>query len=63
MGVHMIAPNAAEVIHEAAIAIKAKMLIDDIIDTIHVFPTMAEAIKYAAMAFYRNVSKMSCCLL
>ncbi len=63
VGVHMIAPNAAEAIHEAAMAIKAGMTIDDIINTIHVFPTISEAIKYAALAFYRDVTKMPCCLL
>ena len=63
VGVHMLAPNASEAIHEAALAIRAGMTIDDIIDTIHVFPTVSEALKYAALAFYRNVYKMPCCLL
>lgn len=63
VGVHMVAPGAADAIHEAAVAIRAGMTIDDLIDTIHVFPTISEGIKYAALAFYRNVSKMPCCLL
>ncbi|MCE4604262.1 MAG: mercury(II) reductase [Aeropyrum sp.] len=63
VGVHMMAPGAAEAIHEAAMALKAGLTVDDLIDTIHVFPTIAEGIKYAALAFYRDVSKMPCCLI
>jgi len=62
-GVHMVAPNAAEAIHEAAIAVKNEMTIDDLIDSIHVFPTISEGLKYAALAFYRDVRKMPCCLV
>ncbi len=63
VGVHMVAPGAAEAIHEAAVAIRAGMTIDDLIDLVHVFPTISEGIKYAALAFYRDVSKMPCCLI
>ena len=63
VGAHIMAPNASETIHEAAMAIRAGMTIDDLIDTIHVFPTISEGLKYAALAFYRDVSKMPCCLL
>ncbi len=62
-GAHMMAPNAAEAIHEIAIAIKAGMTIDDVIDMVHVFPTISEGLKYTALAFYRDVSKMPCCLV
>src|SRR5207247_462263 len=41
LGVHLLAANAADIIHEAVLAVKHKMTIDDIIDTVHVFPTMA----------------------
>ncbi|MEB3780277.1 MAG: mercury(II) reductase [Desulfurococcales archaeon] len=63
VGTHMMAPNAADAIHEIAVAMKAGMTIDDIIDLIHVFPTISEGLKYAALAFYRDVSKMPCCLV
>ena len=63
VGAHVMAPNAAEAIHEIAIAMRAGMTIDDIIDTIHVFPTISEGLKYASLAFYRDVSKMPCCLV
>ncbi len=63
VGLHMVAPNASEAIHEAAFAIRAGFTIDDLIDTVHVFPTISEAIKYAALSFYLDVSKMPCCLI
>src|SRR3989454_384653 len=40
LGVHILAENAADIIHEAVLAVKYKLTIDDIIDTVHVFPTV-----------------------
>ncbi|MEM4944277.1 MAG: mercury(II) reductase [Saccharolobus sp.] len=62
LGVQMFGKYAAEVINEAALAIKFRATVEDIIDTIHVFPTMGESLKIVAMSFIRDVSKMSCCL-
>ena len=61
LGVHMIGESAAEVIHEAAMAMHFKATIDDFIDLIHVYPTMSEALKIGAQAFRKDVSKLSCC--
>ncbi len=60
-GMHMLAPHAADIIHEGTLAVKFGLTIDDIIDTVHVFPTLSEAIKLAAQSFYKDVSKLSCC--
>ena len=62
LGVHMVAPHAADLIHEAVLAVKFGLPIDDIIDTVHVFPTLSEGIKLAAQAFTRDISVMSCCV-
>jgi len=62
LGVHMVAPFAAELIHEATIAVKFGLTIDDIIDTVHVFPTLSEGLKLAAQAFTRDIRVMSCCI-
>lgn len=62
LGVHIVAPIAADLIHEATLAVKFKLTIGDIIDTVHVFPTMSEAIKRVAQSFVRDISKMSCCV-
>lgn len=62
VGVHMVSPQAAETIHKATLAIKFGLTIDDIIETVHVFPTLSESIKLVAQSFRRDVSKLSCCV-
>lgn len=62
LGVHIVAPMAAELIHEATLAVKFGLTIDDLIDTVHVFPTLSEGIKLAAQAFRRDIARMSCCV-
>jgi mercuric reductase len=62
IGVHMVAPDAADLSHEAVLAVKFGLTVDDIIDTVHVFPTMSEGLKLAAQAFVRDISVMSCCI-
>ena len=61
-GVHIVAPGAADMIHEATLAVKFGITIDDIIDTVHIFPTLSEGIKMAGLAFRRDVSTMACCV-
>lgn len=61
LGVHMVGEAAPEVIHEAAMALRFRATLTDFIDLIHVYPTMAEALKIGAQAFSRDVSKLSCC--
>ncbi len=61
LGVHILAENAADIIHEAVLAVKYHMTVDDIIDTVHVFPTMSESIKLAAMSFRKDLDQLSCC--
>ncbi|AAY81014.1 mercury(II) reductase [Sulfolobus acidocaldarius] len=62
LGAEIFGKNSAEIINEAALAIKFRATIYDIIDTIHVFPTMSESLKIAAIAFERDVKRMSCCV-
>ena len=62
LGVHIVSPHAADLIHVATLAVKFGLTIDDIIDTVHVFPTLSEGIKRVAQAFTRDVSAMSCCV-
>ncbi|GAB4331993.1 MAG: mercury(II) reductase [Dehalococcoidia bacterium] len=61
-GAHAVGTNAAEIIHEAALAISQGMTVHDIINTVHVFPTYSEAMKLAAQAFTRDISVMTCCI-
>jgi len=49
LGVHMMAPYASELIHECALAIKLKATIDDLAGIVHAHPTLAEAVREAAL--------------
>jgi len=62
LGVHILGPMAADIITTATYAIKNKMTIYDIRDTVHVFPTLSEIIKKAAQSFEQNLDEMSCCV-
>jgi len=48
LGVHIIGPHASDLVHEAAVAIKAGLKIKDIAETIHAHPTLAEGLMEAA---------------
>lgn len=61
-GAYACGTDAAEIIHEAALAIRLGLTVHDIVDAVHVFPTYSEAIKLAAQAFTRDVSVMTCCI-
>jgi len=62
VGVHILAPQAADLIHEGVMIVKNSMTVDDVIDTLHIFPTLSEATKIAAQSFRRDITKMSCCV-
>ncbi|HSH55475.1 MAG TPA: mercury(II) reductase [Candidatus Limnocylindrales bacterium] len=62
MGVHILAPNAGDLIAQAMVLIQNKNTIDDVMNSMPVFPTLSEAIKLAAMSFTKDVSKLSCCI-
>jgi mercuric reductase len=61
LGVAMVGRNAGEVIHEAAMAMKFRAKIEDFIDLLHVFPSMAEALKIVAISRFKDPAKLSCC--
>jgi mercuric reductase len=61
LGVSMIGANAGEVIHEAAMAMRFRAKIADFVDLLHVYPTMAEALKIVAIARTKDPRKLSCC--
>lgn len=61
LGVSMVGHNAGEVIHEAAMALKHRAHIQDYVDLVHVFPTMAEALKIVAISRFKDPAKLSCC--
>ena len=61
LGIHILAPNASDLIHEAVMVLKNKMKLDDVIKTVHIFPTLFEGIKLAAQSFKRDITNMTCC--
>lgn len=62
LGVHILAPNASELIAEAMMLVKNKNTIDDVVNSLPMFPTLAEAIKIVALSFTKDISKLSCCV-
>jgi mercuric reductase len=61
LGVAMVGLNAGEVIQEATMAMRYRAKIHNFIDLLHVFPTMAEALKIVAISRYKNPTKPFCC--
>lgn len=61
LGVSLVMREAGEVIHEAAMALRLGATINDFIDLLHVYPTMAEALKIVAISRYKDPEKLSCC--
>ena len=61
VGVSLVMPNAGEVIHEAAMAMRFRAKLEDYRDMIHVYPTMAEALKITAISYFKDPAKLSCC--
>ena len=63
LGVHILASLAPDIIQEGVLAVKHGLTLEDIIDTVHVFPTHSEAVKLAALSFFEDVDKLSCCAM
>jgi mercuric reductase len=61
LGVSLVMREAGEVIHEAAMGLRFGATVDDFIDLLHVYPTMAEALKIVAISRYKDPAKLSCC--
>jgi mercuric reductase len=61
LGVSLVMRDAAEVIHEAAMALRLGATVFDFIDMLHVYPTMAEALKIVAISRFKDPEKLSCC--
>jgi len=60
-GVHAVADGAGEMITAASYAIRARMTVTDLAQAWAPYLTMSEALRLAAQAFSRDVSRLSCC--
>nr|WP_207004974.1 mercury(II) reductase [Trinickia mobilis] len=61
IGVQAVAPEAGELIQTAAIAIGARMTVQDLADQLFPYLTMVEGLKLAAQTFSKDVRQLSCC--
>ncbi len=62
VGIHILAPYAEELINQAMYILRARMTIDDVIDSLTVFPTLSESIKLATLSFRTDIARVSCCI-
>ncbi len=62
LGIHILAPHAADLIHAGVFIVRNRLTVDDVIDTVFNFPTLSEAIKMTAQMYYKDVTKLSCCI-
>jgi mercuric reductase len=61
LGAHILAPEGVDSIQTAALAIRQGLTIDDLAEAIFPYLTTVEGVKLAALAFTKDVAKLSCC--
>ena len=61
LGAHILAPEGADSIQTAALAIRCGLTIDDLSEAIFPYLTTVEGLKLAAQTFDKDVKKLSCC--
>ena len=61
LGAHILAPEGADTIQTAAMAIRGGLTVEDLAATIFPYLTTVEGLKLAALAFDKDVSRLSCC--
>ena len=61
LGAHILAPEGADSIQSAALAIKVGMTVEQLGETIFPYLTTVEGLKLAAQAFNKDVKMLSCC--
>jgi pyruvate/2-oxoglutarate dehydrogenase complex dihydrolipoamide dehydrogenase (E3) component len=61
LGAHVLAPEGADSIQTAVLAIKYGLTVDDLADTIFPYLTTVEGLKLAALGFSKDIARLSCC--
>ncbi|MGH6798924.1 MAG: mercury(II) reductase [Roseiarcus sp.] len=61
LGAHILAPEGADSIQTAALAIKTGLTVGELAETIFPYLTTVEGLKLAALSFTKDVAKLSCC--
>jgi mercuric reductase len=61
LGAHILAPEGADSIQTAALAMKCGLTVRQLAETIFPYLTTVEGLKLAAQTFAKDVAKLSCC--
>ncbi len=61
LGVHVLAPEAGEVIQTGVLALRGGYTVRDLAEAFFPYLTWVEGLKLAAQAFVKDVRKLSCC--
>jgi mercuric reductase len=58
LGVELLAPRAADIIHEATVALRCGLTVHELAQTVHVYPTISDGLRLAALENVRQ--RLSC---
>lgn len=61
LGAHILAPEGADSIQTAVLAIKHNLTVIDLAETLFPYLTTVEGLKLASLGFQKDVAKLSCC--
>ncbi|MBT0893948.1 mercury(II) reductase [Geobacter hydrogenophilus] len=61
LGAHLACHRGADIINEAALAIRLRATVEDLANALHVYPSMGEGLRLCAQGFSRDISRLSCC--
>jgi len=61
LGAHLLAPEGADSIQTAVLAIKHDLTLTDLAETPFPYLTTVEGLKLAALGFERDIARLSCC--
>jgi mercuric reductase len=61
IGAHLLAPEGADSIQTAVLAIKCGLTVGQLAETIFPYLTTVEGLKLAAQTFTKDITKLSCC--
>jgi mercuric reductase len=61
LGAHILAPEGADAIQTAVLAIKHRLTVTDLAETLFPYLTTVEGLKLAALGFQKDIAKLSCC--
>lgn len=61
LGAHIVAPEGADTIQTAVLAIKHGLTVTDLAETLFPYLTNVEGLKLASLGFQKDIAKLSCC--